>query len=164
MTTHSHMKNKEKSYGQVKEGVQLDDIQRISQKQDGKGIIEVKELFGKKQIHSYGNGTNSFLRKNDEANTNQMENFMKTLVSHSFENNILCVNVGYIEVSKLFNVVIRERKSKDMIFQKLEEGNSHNLVMQRKEKLLNIVVVNYADIGQLLRTEARVEQLLKVDI
>ena len=39
MTTHSHIKNKEKSYSQVKEDVQSDDIQRISQKEDGKGII-----------------------------------------------------------------------------------------------------------------------------
>jgi len=36
--------------------------------------------------------------------------------------------------------------------------------MQGKEQLLNIVVVNYVDIGQLLRTEAIGEQLLKVDI
>ena len=51
-----------------------------------------------------------------------------------------------------------------MIFQKLEEGNSHNLVMQRKEQLLDTAVVNYADIRQLLRTETKGEQLLKVDI
>ena len=90
-------------------------------------------MFGKEEIHSYEYGTKSFFMKNDEANTNQMENLMKTLVSHSFETNILCVNVGYTKVRQLFSVVISERKSKDMIFQKLEEGNSHNLLMQRKE-------------------------------
>lgn len=36
--------------------------------------------------------------------------------------------------------------------------------MHRKKQLLNIVVVNYTDIGQLLRIEAKEEQLLKVDI
>ena len=182
MTTHSHMKNKEKSFNQVKEDVQSDDIQRISQKEDGKGIIEIKEVFGKEEIHSYEYGRKSFLMKANEANTNQVENltmcsrsgsqpgelmmklFEETLVSHSFETNILCVNVGYTEVRQLFNVVIRDTKSKDMIFQKLEEVNSHNLVMQRKEQLLNIVVVNYADIGQLLRTRAKGEKLMKVDI
>ena len=93
-----------------------------------------------------------------------MKLFEEILVSHSFETNNLCVNVGYTKVRQLFKVVIRERKSKDMIFQKLEEGKSHNIVMQRKEQLLNIVVANYADIGQLLRVEARGEQLMKVDI
>ena len=72
--------------------------------------------FGKKEIHLYKYVTNSFLRKTDEANTNQMENLMKALVSHSFETNILCVNVGYTKVRQLFKVVIRERKRKDMIF------------------------------------------------
>lgn len=90
--------------------------------------------------------------------------FEETLVSHRFETNILCVNAGYIEVRQLFNVVISEGKSKDMIFQKLEEGNSHNLVMQGKEQMLNITVVNYADIRQLLKAEAKGEQLLEVDI
>jgi len=116
MTTHSHMKNKEKSYNQVKEDVHSDDVQRISQKEDGKGIIEIKEMFGNKEIHSYEHGTKSFLRKTDEANKNPMENLMKTLVSHSFETNILCVNAGYTEVRQLFNVSIRERKSKEMFF------------------------------------------------
>ena len=134
-TTHSHMKNKEKSYSQVKEVVQLDDIHRISQKEDGKGIIEIKGMFGKEEIHSYECGTKSFPKKTDEANTKQMENLMvyvgsgtqleelmmklfeETLVSHSFEINILCVNAGYTEVRKLFNVFITEGKSKDMIFQ-----------------------------------------------
>jgi len=157
----------------VKGDVQLGDIQRIIQKEDGKEIIEIKGMFGREEIHSYEYGTKSFVRKTDEANTNQLDNLMMysgsgsqleelmmklfedTLVSHSFETNILCVNAGYTEVRSLFNVFIRERKSKDMVFQKLEEGNSHNLVMQRKEKLLNIAVVNYADIRQLLKTEVR---------
>lgn len=164
MTTHSHMKNKEESYSQVNEDVQSDDIQGISQKEDGKGIIEIKRMFGKEEIHSYEHRTKSFIRKTDEANTKQMENLMKNLVSYSFETNLLCVNAGYTEVRELFSVVIRERKRKDMIFQKLEKGNSHNLVMQRKEQLLNIAIVNYADIRQLLKTEAKGEQLLKVDI
>ena len=45
-----------------------------------------------------------------------MKLFEETLVSHSFETNILCVNVGYTEEGKLFNVVIGEKKSKDMVF------------------------------------------------
>lgn len=139
-------------------------------------------MFGKKEIHSYEHRTKIFLRKIGEANANQMENLMmysgsgsqleelmmklfdETLVSHSFETNILCVNAGYTEVRQLIYVVIGERKSKDMIFQKLEEGNSHNLVIQREGQLLNIAVVNYVDIGQLLRTEAKGRWLLKVDI
>ena len=76
MTTHSHMKNKEKSYSQVKEDIKLDDVQRISQKEDGKVIIEIKEIFWKEEIHSYEYGTKSFLRKTDEANRNQMDNLM----------------------------------------------------------------------------------------
>ena len=91
-------------------------------------------MFGKEEIHSYEHRTKSFLRKTDEANTNQVDNLMvcsgsgsqleelmmklfeETLVLHSFETNILCVNAGYTEVMQLFSVVIRERKSKDMIF------------------------------------------------
>jgi len=139
-------------------------------------------VFGKEEIHSYEYGTKSFLRNTDEANTNQMENLMvysgsgsqleelmmklfeETLVSHSFETNILCVNSRYTEVRQLFKVVIRERKIKDMIFHSLEEENSNNLVMQRKEQLLNTAIVNYVDIRQLLKTKAKGEQLLKVDI
>ena len=182
MTTHSHMKNKEKSYNQVKEDVQSDDTQRIIQKADDKGIIEIKGMFGKEEIHSYEYETNSFLKKIDEANRKQINNLMvcsgsgsqleglvmklfeETLMFHSFETNILCVNAGYTEVQQLLNVIIRERKSKDMIFRKLEEGNSHNLVIQREVQLLNIAVVNYTDIGQLLRTEAKGEHRLEVDI
>ena len=182
MTTHSHMQNKEESYIQLKEDVQSDDIQRISQKEDGKGIIEIKGMFGKEEIHSYEYGTKIFLRENDEANTKQMENpmvylgsesqseglmmklFEETLMSHNFETNILCVNARYTEVRQLFNVVISEMKRKDVIFQKLEEGNSHNLMMQGKGQMLNTTVVNYADIEQLLRTEAKGEKPLKIDI
>lgn len=51
-----------------------------------------------------------------------------------------------------------------MVFQKLEEVKSAKLVMQRKGPLLNIAIVNYEYIRQLLKIEARGEQLLKIDI
>ena len=55
----------------------------------------------------------------------------------------------------LMNYWNSSEQLEDMIFQKLEGRISHNLVMQRKEKLLNIVVINYADIRQLLRLKPR---------
>ena len=79
-----------------------------------KELFRSKECLERKSSIQMNMEKRVFLGK--LINTNQMENLMKTLVSHSFETDILCVNAGYAEVRKLFKVVIRERKSRDMIF------------------------------------------------
>ena len=47
MTIYSHMRDPQKDYSQVKEDVQLNDVQSASQKEFDREFTEIKEGFGK---------------------------------------------------------------------------------------------------------------------
>jgi hypothetical protein len=85
------------------------------------------------------------------------------LESRGFKNNILCVNVGYIDEGQLSNVVTEEEKSKILAFQEMK-GDSQNLMMKEEEQLLNFVVKYFASNGQSLKADAKEENKLKGNI
>ena len=72
------------------------------------------------------------------------------LGSHDFKTNVLYVNAEFIEEGKLSSVVTKEEKGKNQVFQEIEEG-SHNLMMKREEKLLNVATEDFVGDHQFLK-------------
>ena len=118
--------------------------------------------------------TKKFLGKNDKVdmefkknlmdyvdNKSQLKEFMvrpsrEILKPHDFKTNVLCVNAGNTKVGQLSHVVTEEQGSQIMSFQEMEEG-SYNFMMKKEEALLNTVVKDLVNIGQLLQGDVKEE-------
>ena len=81
------------------------------------------------------------------------------LKSRDTKTNFLYVNAGNTEAGQLSHVVIEDEKNKARDFQQRRE-DFYNFVRKEKKQLLNNVVEDSMNIGQLWKVEAKEEQLL----
>jgi hypothetical protein len=140
-----------------------------------------QRLIKKEEVYPCELELGSFLRKNEEVDIEFKEDLIEdygneshlrklrmisskgNLESHSFKTNILCVNVGYIDEGNLSNPVTKKEKRKILTFQEMK-GDLQNLMMKEEEKLLNVVVKDFAGNGQSLKADAKEEHKLNGNI
>ena len=133
-------------------------------------------MIRQKEICSCEHESESFLGKNDEEDIEFKENLMKCLdngsqlkelmvrsskeilESHDFKTNVYA---GSTEARQLFCVVTEDEKRKIQACQEMKE-DFYNLPRKEKKQLLNTVVEDSVNIGQLWKAEAKEEQLLSV--